>query len=214
MLLSLHTLLEQLTILLIRRRNSGKQASVFREIIMVSLSLFAKYFTKSICWKKISQNSTLTNSGTQREEKAIKAINLLDTHNSQESFPGGRTVIQWWDLSCHLLKLLLWEFLKVRGNGLKTWKFKHFQNTMLVHFQIKFLETERGISIKKVYEDNSLPFDRNTSTSLRGRWKLLWQRRKKGIRLEMALPVPLHSISGKTGNMCQKTNLAISCYYH
>lgn len=115
---------------------------IFREIIKSSLYLCMwSILLRLYIDKKLSQTSTFTNSGTWREEKATKVINLQDTHNSQRSVPWGRIILQWWDLPCYLLKLLLWEFLKVRGNGLKTWKFKHSQNTMLGHFQIKFSET-------------------------------------------------------------------------
>ena len=134
---------------------------IFREITKSSLYLFMWSISLRLhVDKKLSQTSTFTNSETWKEENTIKVINLQDTHNSQRSFPWGRTVLQWWDLPCHLLKLLLWEFLKVGGNGLKTWKFKRLQNTMLGHFQIKFSETEWGKSIKKVYEDSSLLFHR------------------------------------------------------
>lgn len=131
--------------------------------------LYVKNFTRILCKQKIVTDTYLHKFRYLKGKKAIKVINLQDTHNSQRRFPWGRTGLQWWDLSCHLLKLLLWEFLKVRGNGLKTLKFKHLKNTMLGHFQIKFLETEWRKSIKKVYEDSSLPFHGNSSTSLRGR---------------------------------------------
>lgn len=44
--------------------------------------------------KNNSQTSTLTSSETQREEKAIKAINLLHTQQLPRKFPLRWTVIQ------------------------------------------------------------------------------------------------------------------------
>lgn len=161
-----------------------------------SLSLYVEYFIKTLCWLKIGADLYLLKSGTRREEKAIKVINLQDIHNSQGSFPWGRIALQWWDLPCHLLKLLLREFLKVRGNGLKTWKFTHLQNTMLGHVQIKFLETEWGKSIIKVYEDSSMPFHR-----LKRQIKIIVKEKKEGDGGEIILPMPLDTINSKTGNI-------------
>lgn len=161
-----------------------------------SLSLYVEHFIKTLCWLKIGADLHLLKSGSRREEKAIKVINLQDIHNSQGSFPWGRTGLQWWDLPCHLLKLLLWEFLKVRGNGLKTWKFTHLQNTMLGHVQIKFLETKWGKSIKKVYEDSSMPFHR-----LERQIKIIVKKKKEVDGGKIILPMPLDTFNSKTGNI-------------